>query len=191
MFQQSPIMLRRSKAHLKEGLIDFLKFNQPQTIVRTKECHYEIPNASARVSYNGTIYTPQQFHFHRHSEHLIDDKKYDMEGHLVNFSDKGNILVVGVMFNGSLEEQSSEMNNVFSFPVESSIEFCLTHLLPSNMSHYTYVGSLTTAPFTGNVQWCVMNHPINIHPTIVEQTCLMSARHLQEVQSDISFIGKE
>ena len=190
MFQQSPVMLCRITSQIKDCLIKFIKFGESQKIIRTKECHYEIPNAVARINYNEKMYTPQQFHFHKHSEHFIDHKKYDMEGHLVNFSEQGDILVVGIMFNGSHGKTSRIMNKVFTHPLDSSFDFSLENLLPSKMSHYTYVGSLTTEPYTGNVQWCVMNQPINIHPDIVEKTCLMSARDLQEVRNEISFINE-
>merc|ERR1719195_1932435 len=50
------------------------------------------------VEVAGKVYTLRQFHFHTPSEHMLNDKQYEMEMHLVHTTDAGDIAVLGFIF---------------------------------------------------------------------------------------------
>jgi len=50
------------------------------------------------VSVKGKKYTLRQFHFHTPSEHMLDDRQYEMEMHLVHTNEEGQIAVLGFIF---------------------------------------------------------------------------------------------
>jgi len=50
------------------------------------------------VTVKGKKYTLRQFHFHTPSEHMLDDRQYEMEMHLVHTNEEGEIAVLGFIF---------------------------------------------------------------------------------------------
>jgi len=50
------------------------------------------------VLVKGKRYTLRQFHFHTPSEHMLDDRQYEMEMHLVHTNEEGQIAVLGFIF---------------------------------------------------------------------------------------------
>jgi len=50
------------------------------------------------VTVKGKTYTLRQFHFHTPSEHMLDDRQYEMEMHLVHTNEEGEIAVLGFIF---------------------------------------------------------------------------------------------
>lgn len=116
---------------------------------------------------DGTRYDLLQFHFHAPSEHTINGRHYPMEMHLVHKNKKGELAVVGVMF------EEGDVNPVISkvwryMPeeegkvkvVEASVN--VLDLLPSTRAFYSYSGSLTTPPCSEGVAWFVMKKPVTI-----------------------------
>lgn len=118
----------------------------------------------------GKKYKLQQFHFHHHSEHKIDDQNNEMEIHFVNISETGAYAVLGVFvekgkindYLQSLISYSPATKGVNSF---ANI-FDLSSLLPLNrINYYAYSGSLTTpnqyfTPNQGPVTWILFKDKI-------------------------------
>ncbi|WP_428232672.1 carbonic anhydrase family protein [Flavobacterium sp.] len=118
----------------------------------------------------GKKYKLQQFHFHHHSEHKIDDQYNEMEIHFVNISDTGAYAVLGVFvekgkindYLQSLIAYSPATKGVNSF----TDMFDLSSLLPLNrINYYAYSGSLTTPnrdfiPNQGPVTWILFKDKI-------------------------------
>merc|ERR1719400_1759714 len=65
------------------------------------------------VSLHGKTYTLVQFHFHTPSEHLIDGKQHEMEMHLVHLSKKGEIAVLGFLFQINPDSEHADDPNEF------------------------------------------------------------------------------
>lgn len=47
----------------------------------------------------------------------------------------------------------------------------MSSLLPESTTHYAYVGSLTTRPFTEGVKWMILTERVTMHPDWVEAFC--------------------
>ncbi len=126
----------------------------------------------ANVSSGGTLTTPtgtyrlKQFHFHSPSEHTIDGEHAAMEMHMVHADDDGNLAVVAVM----IREGSENPFFAKLWPHIPAIRganqdvagtpFGPGDLLPAGRQTWRYSGSLTTPPCSENVDWTMMQTPV-------------------------------
>lgn len=120
------------------------------------------------LTVGGKTYTLAQMHFHTPSEHTVNGKAADMELHLVHKNEAGELAVLGLMLNKGTE--SPLVQQIWSnLPTEVNAEkevagvtLDLKTILPTDMSHYHYVGSLTTPPCSEGVQWYVLKTPATV-----------------------------
>lgn len=111
----------------------------------------------------GETFQLSQFHFHSPSEHRIDGEAFPLEAHFVHKNEKGEIAVVGLLF------QSGEASRDLSMFAESSprevgkqssFEHPLSEVLAIPLSnittYYRYNGSLTTPPCSEGLRWFVI-----------------------------------
>jgi carbonic anhydrase len=128
-------------------------------------------NEGGSIEYENKTYSLKQFHFHLPSEHTIEETRHDMEMHLVH--KKGNeLLVLAVFIDISKKcEQSNSIsffNELFkglpskNCSTNNKYKFNIFDILPDNLSHYLYNGSLTTPPCSEIVKWVVLEQPIYI-----------------------------
>ena len=113
----------------------------------------------------------KQFHFHSPSEHTVDGSHFPMEVHFVNRNEKGDFVVVGLMF--AEGEHNEIMDQLPSFrakrgeaPSEEPVDF--NKLVGGRGDYFLYNGSLTTPPCTEGVQWIVMKQPIIASPEQIQ-----------------------
>ena len=123
---------------------------------------------------DGVKYNLKQFHFHTPSENRIDGKAFPLEAHFVHLDKDGNIAVVALMFEEGKENK--ELSKIWNkMPTkegdtnELKLKDIASNLLPKNMEHYHFNGSLTTPPCTEGVKWIVLKTPVNISKEQVEQ----------------------
>jgi len=116
------------------------------------------------ITLDGEKFVLQQFHFHAPSENTINGKSFPMEAHFVHMDADGEIAVVAVMFetgaaNPELEKIWQQMPEKIgeTAPLKSNV--ALSGLLPKNLTHYRFSGSLTTPPCTEGVRWLVIKQP--------------------------------
>lgn len=130
--------------------------------------------AGSSITLRGNTYQLKQFHFHTPSENLIDGKSYPLEGHLVHADDKGNLAVIGVMFNvGEVNPvltaawqnmpNKADTKNTIATPVNA------LGLLPNNQDYYRFNGSLTTPPCSEGVTWIVMKDAMTASQAQINQ----------------------
>lgn len=110
----------------------------------------------------GQRYELKQFHFHTPSEHLVENRPYQMEVHFVHANEKGQLAVVGAFINPG--KVNGEYQRVWDYipskpnePIKPyNITLDLRRLLPSGLTAFNYPGSLTTPPCSEKVNWNVL-----------------------------------
>lgn len=124
------------------------------------------PGSSMTV--HGQKYDLVQFHFHKPSEEEIDGQPKAMVIHFVHKSADGKLAVIGALVNegkanetiqtlwSNLPKMEGKENDVTAVTINAS------NLLPSNLSYYHYIGSLTTPPCTEGVNFFILKTPMEM-----------------------------
>lgn len=104
-----------------------------------------------------------QFHFHAASEHLIDGRRYPVEGHFVFKAEDGRLAVVGVMFDeGAANPVAGAVLDGLASKEHSTKAVDIAKLLPRRLGYFRYLGSLTTPPLDEIVEWYVLSTPMTL-----------------------------
>ncbi|WP_413165206.1 carbonic anhydrase family protein [Capilliphycus salinus ALCB114379] len=138
------------------------------------------PGNNNFVNVNGEEFELINIHFHTGSEHAVNSELSALEMHIVHGNETGGLTVLGVfleedtslLFNTDNETLApifdtieSELEETNSGPLPETIEFTesleIAELLP-DYSGWFYNGSLTTPPFSENVNWFVFEEPIKV-----------------------------
>ena len=122
-------------------------------------------DAGSSISLNGHSYELKQFHFHAPSENLIGSHSFPLEGHLVHADKKGNLAVVGVMFeegaeNSELAKAWAVMPTAEEKSAKPTTPLSADALLPNSRDYYRFNGSLTTPPCSEGVTWLMMKSSV-------------------------------
>ncbi len=132
-------------------------------------------DSSNKTVINGKEYKLAQFHFHTPSEHQFNGKNYEMELHLVHKDTDGKIAVIGVMIQEG-EDNKTLADLWFQLPQEETEKDIsltkpvdLQELLPKEQTAFHYEGSLTTPPCTEQVNWTVLEVPIEMSKEQIEK----------------------
>ena len=155
------------------------------TEIINKGTNFEVkfePGNDNFVNVNGEEFELINIHFHYESEHAEDGDLSDLEMHIVHGNDTGGLTVLGAF----LEEDTSLSSLFFNTdnetlaPIFDTIEFELGETsgeLPETIefsesieiadlftdySGRFYNGSLTTPPYSENVNWFVFEEPIKV-----------------------------
>lgn len=115
----------------------------------------------------GKRYDLLQMHFHSRSEHALSGQTFPLELHLVHKDpDSGKLAVLGVFFKPGKKHPALDALWAH-IPPEKNKEWLVKYkqlnpqdFLPQILTHYHYVGSLTTPPCTEGVSWNVLNTPL-------------------------------
>ncbi|MCX2945329.1 carbonic anhydrase family protein [Rahnella perminowiae] len=126
------------------------------------------------VTLDGEKFVLQQFHFHSPSENTLNGKSFPMEAHFVHMNAEGEIAVIAVMFetgkaNAGLEKIWQQMPDKAGEPVALKTKVDLLSLMPKDLTHYRFSGSLTTPPCTEGVRWLVVKEPQTLSETQLEK----------------------
>ncbi len=148
------------KAEYKEGPMKII--NNGHTI------QVNIEAGSGTLTVNKEQYELLQFHFHRPSEEQIDGKTLAMTVHFVHKSKDGKLAVLGVLLNEG-KENATIKSLWANLPPKEGEEYVPakmlinpSSLLPSDMSFYSYEGSLTTPPCTEGVNFFILKNNVDI-----------------------------
>ncbi|MGY3766613.1 carbonic anhydrase family protein [Vagococcus vulneris] len=159
---QSPINIDETKAELMEDVGEII-LDYSTTVDEIIDTGYAIQgNVTGKATINGRIFHLQQFHFHAHSEHTINNTHFPLELHFVHQAQSGKVAVIGILF--MLGKENDVFNQIIEIMEEKSTDHFvdLEKLFPENHTFYHYLGSLTTPPLTENVEWYVMPDLIEI-----------------------------
>ncbi|GAB2483436.1 carbonic anhydrase [Luteococcus sediminum] len=143
---------------------------QPQTLVR-----------------GGQQYKLVQFHLHTPSEHLVGSKPADGELHLVHSDAKGRLLVLGVLVTSGKSSPQAWSWLSGQLPEAPGVtrpggQVDLRAMLPSDLAHSAYEGSLTTPPCTEGVQWVLLDEPVTLAAKDIERLEKLTGENARPVQ---------
>ncbi|HZW88406.1 MAG TPA: carbonic anhydrase family protein [Myxococcaceae bacterium] len=157
---QSPVALstKQAKAKSPEQPLEIAWSKSTGELVDTGHSDQVNLQPGSSITYAGTKYELQQFHFHAPSEHTIDGKHAPMEAHFVHKSAEGKLAVVGILLKQGPAPSAfaPELNDLPAPGEKKSVEVDLPAMLPKSTRHFAYSGSLTTPPCSEDVQWIVM-----------------------------------
>lgn len=129
----------------------------------------------AGLAYGGEDYTLLQLHYHDPSEHTIDGAHAPIEFHFVNQDSDGNLLVIGVLgITGAHNDSFDPLVAAATAGATPAATVDVSAMMPAALSHFAYEGSLTTPPCTEDVQWLVMDTPVELGQ---EQIDTLKARY--------------
>ena len=196
--QQSPIDISAATiASLPSIQVDY----QPAPLDILNNGHAIQVNyaAGSSITVAGKNYKLLQFHFHSPSEHTIGGKAHDMVAHLVHKADDGQLAVIGVMIDGGGAENAFISKLWSAFPSASGdhntpegVEVNVADLLPKDLNHFNYSGSLTTPPCSEGVNWFVLSAPIQVSDAQLKQfrsSIFHDARPVQPVNGRVVRLG--
>jgi carbonic anhydrase len=169
---QSPIEIRSSEVVAAERLrdendaISVSISRAGATVIDNGHTVQVVPkNSSATI--RGRHFGLVQVHFHAPAEHTIDGKRFPLEGHFVFKAQDGRFAVVAVLYQSGTENEqfaaiAKTAQRDMALPLAS---FDAAALMPADLdSYFHYLGSLTTPPLTENVEWYVLQAPVDLSP---------------------------
>lgn len=134
-------------------------------------------------------YELKQFRFHTPSEHTVNGEALDMEMHLVHESSDGRLAIVGVLMKeGKANSKFADLWRILPSEVNQEVYASGKHLnaddlLPENRAYFHYRGSLTTPPCSEGVNWFVMQEPITISRSAIQDFYAIVGENARPVQS--------
>ncbi|TYR80018.1 carbonic anhydrase family protein [Priestia megaterium] len=186
---QSPIDILSDEAVPMDddGTIN-LNYNDSFVSVEDNGHTIEVKDDDGTALINGRKFSLAQFHFHASSEHTVDRENYEMELHFVNKSQSGRIAVIGVFLTAGAENPAFQtiLNNIKKgkeAPLTETTKIDVKQLVPQEKSYYHYLGSLTTPPYTENVEWYVMRNPVEVSRAQIDKFRTHYPDNHREVQS--------
>lgn len=156
---ESPINLDSVSAKAAPLTAQPLKLNFAENgkLVKQQQINGDQFLASGSLQVGQQEYQLQRLHFHDGSEHTLDGKQLAGEIHLVYQNQTGNTLVLAILC--QVTKDLSETLPLSQIYQEKSSISELAELLPTDLSYFTYVGSLTTPPLQPDVTWIVLKTP--------------------------------
>lgn len=166
---QSPIDIRTTSA--KAQKLPPLAFSYRPTPLHIIDNGHSIEvdvDKGSTLAVGGVRFPLVQFHFHKPSEEAINGRHFAMVAHLVHRDAEGNLAVVAVPLEAgtanplvatlwrNLPHQKGKEASPTGVTINPS------QLLPSNLSYFSFVGSLTTPPCTEGVRWFVLKTPLHV-----------------------------
>ncbi|HIZ96025.1 MAG TPA: carbonic anhydrase family protein [Candidatus Ligilactobacillus excrementavium] len=113
--------------------------------------------ASGTLTIADDKYELQRIHFHDGSEHTLQGRRLDGEIHFVYQNENGANLVLALLC--QVNDQQAKHLPLNQIYTEDAQVNELSKLLPDDLSHVTYTGSLTTPPLKADVTWIVLTTP--------------------------------
>ncbi|MCI4625148.1 MAG: carbonic anhydrase family protein [Candidatus Magnetoovum sp. WYHC-5] len=198
---QSPIDIPKVEA-ATETAIAFSYAQTPLKIINnghTIQVNYS-PNST--ITINGKEYKLMQFHFHSPSEHTLMGESFPMEAHIVHATKDKELAVIGVLFKVGAENPFIKTlwehlpQKVDKEETVKGVNINAKQLIPTNTAtYYNYSGSLTTPPCSENVNWNVLQTPIEVSQEQVDKFVSLIGKNARPVQPinerDVKSINKK
>ncbi len=172
---QSPVNIIPTKALRGDlGPIEFDYRDTPLKMINNGHTIQVNYGSDSFMRVSGKTYKLLQLHFHSPSEDSVNGKSYDMQAHFVHQNSEGQLAVVGVFlekgeYNPFIGTLWNEMPHEVNSEQVSHTQINGSSLLPSNGSYYHFSGSLTTPPCSEDVQWYVLQTPVEASAEQIEE----------------------
>lgn len=159
--RQSPVDIPPSAPVHRAGLE--LRYGPIPLVMGDNVTAIQVDNTSAAEAIlDGQAYELLQFHLHCPAEHTFGGTRAPLGLHLVHRSAAGELAVVGVTFvegreNPVLQAVISVLEGRGEAPTQELID--LRALIPVDLAHVAYDGSLTTPPYSESVRWRMLVRP--------------------------------
>ncbi|CAM9336410.1 unnamed protein product [Scytosiphon promiscuus] len=130
------------------------------------QVYYDGCEEQPSVMFQNETFSLLQFHIHSPSENLFGGAEYAADIHMVHVSEAGGLLVVGIMLETSEYGHNVELQHLWDVlgmgqnVTDMAFDSSAYSLLPANPTFATFSGSLTTPPCSEGVRWIVMNEPV-------------------------------
>lgn len=149
-FKQSPINIETEKTIAIDRNIEF-HYGLEEFHVRDTGLNISLmpTNSNCYVIKNNMRFHLSEIHFHRPSEHHVDNHEFDMEVHLVH-QESHETLVYSVLL--KITEDGFDFSRPFE-NLNQNISIDLNKIVPNNC--WDYHGSFTTSPFNEVVIWMI------------------------------------
>jgi len=163
---QSPVNISRKKASGSRPISISYESKAVSIVNNGHTIQINIADGST-ITVDGKSYKLLQFHFHTPSEHTINGKPADMVAHLVHKAADGQLGVIGILMkkgneNAALAEFWAHMPEHAGTTANLAVNVNARNLLPSDLSYYSYSGSLTTPPCSEGVNWMLLKNPVDV-----------------------------
>ncbi|KAJ8751532.1 hypothetical protein K2173_016766 [Erythroxylum novogranatense] len=163
---QSPIDLLNQRVQIVSHLGRLNRSYKPSNATLRNRGHdmmLKWEGDAGRIHINGTDYALKQCHWHSPSEHTINGRRFDLEGHMVHESSEGKVAVVGIMYKigrpdsflSSILDRLQEINGTEEKETIAGI-IDPRQIKIGSRKYYRYIGSLTVPPCTENVVWTIV-----------------------------------
>lgn len=154
-FKQSPINIMTDQAIAIDHQVEF-HYQLEEFHVRDTGINISLmpTNSRSYILKNNVRYHLSEMHFHRPSEHHLDDQSFDMEVHLVH-QESHETLVYSVLL--KITENGFDFGLPFE-NIDNNISIDLNTIVADRC--WDYHGSFTTSPFDEVVIWLI-NQEIN------------------------------
>ncbi len=190
--EQSPINIETSRVIEDKKIPDLVINYKPTEFSLTNNGH--TIQANALTSDNSFIadnkeYKLAQFHFHTPSEHQFNGKNFDMEIHFVHQNANKQFAVLGLMIKEGASNPYLEKTWNILPPEEITEAVKLTEpidlmsLLPKDKKSFQYNGSLTTPPCSEDVEWVILEEPIEMSKEQIDKFRNIFSGNNRPVQS--------
>ena len=177
MDQQSPVDIA-GYTTVGQPTLSFEYVGRADNLSNTGEfvkVNYEDDGA---IRLDGSTYQLAEAHTHNPSEHTIDGERFALEMHLVHKQESGEIAVVGILFRAGVPNAAIQamidaaLSQGGTAKPDSGLE--ASDWLPSGRGYYSYMGSLTTPPYTEGVRWQVMSEVLEVSEKQVSQIAALT-----------------
>lgn len=156
-FKQSPINIDTQKTVAIEHTVDFHYQCEEFHVMDTGLNISLMPtDSTSYILKNNKKYHLSEMHFHRPSEHHVDDAGFDMEVHLVH-QESHETVVYSVLLR--IKDNGFDFSKPFE-NIDTNIVIDLTRLVANKC--WDYHGSFTTSPFNEVVIWLINQTPQTI-----------------------------
>jgi carbonic anhydrase len=170
--EQSPVDIRGAKRNKALQPIEFHYLAGTETLENNGRTIVVHVNPGSYIVAGGTRYNLVQYEFRHPSEEAVKGKLTDMSVQFLHKSADGQLAILAVRLIENQDAPNAVLATLFAHLPRKTGETQKIDdlvnpggLLPADRTYWTYTGSLTTPPCTEGVRWFVLQQPVTVSRT--------------------------